>query len=75
MADGASYRIPGSVVPLFLILGIFCVRFVIGATSAIDSKRMQDPAFVATVCAALGVFSGAFMARAIRTLRGEQQPA
>ena len=74
-ADGAGYLVPGSIVPLILILGIFCVRFYIGMTGAIDPKRLQDPSFIAAVCAALGVFSGAFLARALRILRGEQQAA
>ena len=73
-ADG-DILVPGSSVPLLLILCIFCLRFVIGATLATNSQLAADPLFVAAVCGILGACSGLFFTRAIAMLQVKARPA
>lgn len=48
---------------------IFCDRFLVGATTALNPERAASQAFVAAVCAGLGIGSGAFLARTLHILR------
>ena len=67
-ADGTGIHVPGSVVPLLLILVIFCLRFFTGATQAINPALLAEPAVATAVAAILGLCSGAFLARAVHIL-------
>jgi hypothetical protein len=62
--EGGAVRLPGSWLPMALLLGIFLTRFALGMATGMGSPLLHQAAFIATVSAALGLFSGAFAARA-----------
>jgi uncharacterized membrane protein YeiH len=59
-----SYAIPGSLVPLFLIAGIFVVKYVVGVDLAMAPQLMRDTQYALTVAALYGAFTGIFIGRA-----------
>lgn len=74
-----SYAIPGSVMPLLLIMGIFLTKYGVGIELAMQPQLLRDAGFALPVAAAYGVFSGLFIGRAARlwrlALRPSAQPA
>lgn len=74
-AASDSYRVPGSILPLLLILTIFVLRFIVGATLATAPGRAWDASFVIPVCGLLGLCTGLFLARAARILSTPVQRA
>lgn len=67
-----AVRLPGSWLPFFLMMGIFTIKFVLGYGRAVQLPLIQQAAFVAGASAVLGVFSGAFAARALTVFRFAQ---
>ena len=69
--SAASERltVPGSVLPLALILGIFVVKYTVGVTLALRPELATDSAFAAAIGAVYGVFAGLFLVRSL-SLRG-----
>jgi len=67
--EGAAVRMPGSWVPLGLMLGIFMTKFGLGFATGMGAHVLQEVWFGAAVSAALGLFSGAFAARAMAVHR------
>src|SRR5205085_3509635 len=59
-----EYRMPGSVVPLLLIVGIFATKWLVGVQLAILPRLAADIGFALPVAAVYGVFSGLFAGRA-----------
>ena len=70
-----SYRLPGSAVPLLLILGIFLVKYVVGVELAMAPRLLQDAGFVLLVAILYGAFTGVFIGRAARLWRLSLHPA
>lgn len=70
-----SYRVPGSVVPLLLIVGIFLVKYVVGVESAMAPQLVMDAQYALTVAAVYGAFTGVFVGRAARLWRLALRPA
>lgn len=68
-AIGASVRIPGSWVPLVLILAIFSARFALGFAAGVQSPVLHQAGFIAAMSAVLGMLSGGFGARALAVHR------
>lgn len=66
---GASVRLPGSWVPLALMLGIFTAKFALGFASSVHSPVLQSAGFIAAMSAVLGALSGGFGARALAVHR------
>ena len=64
-----SFAVPGSVVPLLLMLSIFMTKYIVGVELALQPAAVRDAAFVLPVGLLYGAFSGIFMARAARLLR------
>lgn len=66
--DAASrrYAIPGSVVPLLLMVGIFLVKYVVGVDLTMAPQLMRDPSYALTIAALYGAFTGLFIGRATR---------
>jgi len=66
--DAASRRIhvPGSVVPLVLLMGIFLIKFGVGVALAIHPELTAQAGFALTVALLYGAFSGIFAGRAAR---------
>lgn len=63
------YHLPGSAVPLLLIVGIFLVKYVVGVDLAMAPQLVQDAPYVLSVAALYGAFTGAFVGRAARLWR------
>lgn len=68
-AGEARFHLPGSAVPLLLILGIFFTKYTVGAELALQPALARDTAFTLQVAALYGVFNGVFLARAARLWR------
>jgi hypothetical protein len=70
-----KFQIPGSWIPLVLMMTVFLARFVLGVTSAVNPALVASGAFVGTVSSILGLCSGLFAARAIKTLSAQRAAA
>jgi hypothetical protein len=57
--------IPGSWLPLAVILGMFSVKFAVGMTRAMQPDLMMHTGFASLVGLTYGTFSGFFLARGI----------
>lgn len=68
-AGEARFHLPGSSVPLLLILGIFFTKYTVGVELALRPPLAQDSAFTLQVAALYGLFNGIFLARAARLWR------
>ena len=67
--DGQGLVIAGSAWPLVAMLGIFCLRYAMGAGAAVHAAWLQAPATPWVLSALLGTASGVFMARALAAWR------
>lgn len=69
--DAASRRfhLPGSAVPLALIVGIFFTKYLVGVELALQPALARDAAFALEIAALYGLFNGVFVARAVRLWR------
>ncbi|HEY8879374.1 MAG TPA: DUF6622 family protein [Roseateles sp.] len=67
--EGAAVRVPGSWLPLGLMLGIFAAKFGLGFASGVGAPVLGQAWFIAAMSAAFGLFSGAFAARAAAVQR------
>jgi hypothetical protein len=73
--QAGKFEIPGSWIPLILMMTIFLARFVIGVTRAVNPALVGSDAFAAIVSAILGFCSGLFAARAIKILSAQRAAA
>lgn len=64
-AGTGFYDVKGSWWPLAMMMAIFCMRFVIGVSAAIQPALPADANFIRTISVALGLCSGFFVARAL----------
>lgn len=62
------FHVAGSWIPLAMMMAIFFTRYAIAIATAMQPALKTTPAFAAAVGAAYGLFSGAFLARALRIL-------
>lgn len=62
--DSRRLSVPGSLWPLGLMLGIFSVKYVVGASLALKPELRDAAGFAGAASAAYGLFSGAFLGRA-----------
>jgi len=74
--DATTQRIalPGSWVPLSLILGIFVTKWVVGVDLAMQPRLALNGQYTLIVGTIYGVFSGLFAGRAARLWRLFRQP-
>lgn len=63
------FDLPGSWVPLFLILGIFFTKYAVGVLTAMHPELVHGATFSLSMAALYGAFSGVFLGRAARLLR------
>jgi hypothetical protein len=70
-----TFRLPGSIVPLLLIVGIFLVKYVVGVELTMAPWLVEGAQYVLTVAALYGAFTGIFVARAARLWRLALRPA
>jgi hypothetical protein len=64
-----TLRVPGSWLPLVLIVGLFAIKYFAGASLALHPALAHDAAFGGACSFAYGAFGGTFLARAL-SLRG-----
>ena len=74
-ASRRVFALPGSWVPLVLILGIFSIKYATGVALAMQPALRADPAAALAVAALSGLFSGIFAGRTVRLLRLALRPA
>lgn len=65
----SAVSVPGSWVPLVLMMGIFSAKFALGVAAGVKAPLMHSPAFVAGMSGLLGALSGGFGARAVAVYR------
>jgi hypothetical protein len=63
------YTLPGSAVPLLLVVGIFLVKYVVGVELAMAPRLVQDTQYALTVAGLYGALTGIFIGRAARLWR------
>ena len=68
-ASRREFDLPGSWVPMVLILGIFLTKYAVGVATAMQPALRADPAFALPVAVLYGVFSGVFAGRTLGLLR------
>lgn len=73
-ATNRSFHVPGSVVPLLLIMGIFFTKYIVGVELAMQPTLAHDTQYALVVSALYGLFSGTFAGRAARTWRLALRP-
>ena len=64
-----QFSLPGSWVPLLLIMGIFVTKYGVGVATSLQPALVQDSSFGLVVVALYGAFSGVFLARAVSLWR------
>lgn len=75
--DSASreFELPGSWVPMALILAIFLTKYGVGISLALHPELRANASFCLVITSLYGVFSGIFAGRAARLLQMALQPA
>jgi len=66
--DAGKFEVPGSWIPLLLMMTIFLARFVLGVTRVVNPALVTSDAFTGAVSLTLGVCSGLFAARAMKII-------
>lgn len=66
---GTSVRIPGSWLPLSLILGTFTIKFILGMATGWHSPVLHNAWFIMLMSFTMGALSGSFGARALAIYR------
>jgi hypothetical protein len=67
--EAKLFSVPGSWIPLALMMGIFFTKYAIAVVRAVDPSLLAGTGAVAATCALYGVYSGLFLARAVRIAR------
>ncbi len=67
--SSGRFHLPGSWVPMLLILAIFAVRYVVNVELAMQPALAQDDRYTLVTSALYGLFSGIFIGRAVRMWR------
>ena len=68
-AASKRFTLPGSAVPLALMMGIFFTKYAVGASLGSRAELAQLPAFTVGASAIYGLFSGVFLSRGLRLWR------
>jgi hypothetical protein len=61
----SRFEVPGSWLPMTIILSIFVVKFYVGVNVGMHPELKADTQFSLIFCLIYGVFSGLFLARAL----------
>ena len=69
LADSRSFAVPGSWVPLAIILGIFLTKYVVGVELVMQPGLAMDDRYPLIGGALYGLFSGTFAGRSVRLWR------
>lgn len=68
-ASAKTYFIPGSWVPLVVIMAIFVAKYAYAVMNGMNAAVVSTPVFVVGLSAVYGVLSGYFAARALNLIR------
>lgn len=68
-AAARRFTVPGSAVPLAVMMGIFLTKYAVGITLGMQPAVARDLLFALAVSTVYGAFSGVFAARAARLWR------
>lgn len=68
------FHLPGSVIPLLLILGIFLVKYMVGVMLAIQPVLSENAGFILLISSLYGAMSGIFVGRAARLWQVSRRP-
>jgi hypothetical protein len=69
-----SFLLPGSWIPLLLILGVFLTKYIVGVEVAMQPSLAHDSQYTLVVGTLYGAFSGIFGGRAVRLWRLAARP-
>jgi hypothetical protein len=69
LAESGRLYVPGSWLPLVLIVGLFCIKYVAGASLAMHPALATNATFAGLCSLAYGSFSGLFLARTLSLRR------
>ena len=67
--DAQRFHVPGSWLPLALLMGLFLTKYFVGASTAMQPELTHNDYFVLTFGVLYGAFAGAFFGRAMRFVR------
>lgn len=70
-----QFTLPGSWMPMALILGIFVTKYAVGVATTMHPLLKLEPLFALGITTLYGVFSGLFAGRTLRLLRLALRPA
>ncbi len=68
-ATNRRFHLPGSMVPLSLLMGIFFTKYAVGISIGMQPALAHNADFALAVSTLYGAFSGIFLARAVRLWR------
>ncbi len=68
-AQRQRLHVPGSWVPLCLIIGLFLLKYAVGIALAMQHALAADPVFAGACSVAYGAFAGLFSSRALALRR------
>jgi hypothetical protein len=68
-ATNGKFFIPGSWVPLVVMMAIFFTKYVYAVMNAFNAEAVSTPLFIGALCAVYGVLSGYFSSRAVNLVR------
>lgn len=72
-ASSGQYFVPGSWLPMAMIMSIFLVKYCVGISLVIAPQVIQDTRFLVGISALYGALSGLFIARALSILQRSKQ--
>ncbi len=64
-----AFSLPGSWVPMMLIMGIFMTKYAVGVSLAIHPELKANANFAVAMATVYGAFSGIFAGRTVRLMR------
>lgn len=67
-----SFSVPGSWLPLAMMMAIFFTKFAVAVIQARQFPMAGEPVFIGVVSLCYGIFGGVFGARAVSILRSPQ---
>jgi len=67
--EAGSVRVPGSWLPLAMMMGIFAAKFALGFATAVGSPLVAQRGFAVVASFVFGLLSGGFVARALAVHR------
>jgi len=67
--EAGAVRVPGSWLPLAMMMGIFAAKFALGFATAVGSPLVAQRGFAVVASFVFGLLSGGFVARALAVYR------